>query len=315
MSATVVEITSPVSNFRWIDVSNPTLKDLQALAAKYGLHKTTVRDCLQPEHLPKYETSGPQRFMIVRYYDEAHAPNAADIVDLTRKIAIFSEDQFLITIHRSDTPTIRALRERWKPILATQTENPRAALIVDIIQESIGSFDPPIDQCFERIEKLEQFAFGLSKQKLNLHEVYSLKRQASNFKRLLWLMSDMIKRFALDVESRVNDPGDERIKPLVMDLKEDLENTLFYADDLNESLNQLLNLYLAQESQRTNEIMRVLTVFSAFFMPITFIVGVYGMNFRNMPELDRPWGYPACLFFMLLVSVVIFAWFKRRKWL
>ena len=68
-------------------------------------------------------------------------------------------------------------------------------------------------------------------------------------------------------------------------------------------------------SHRTNEVMRVLTVFSAFFLPLTFIVGVYGMNFVHMPELGRRWGYPAVLGLMALVCLVIFIWFRRRGWL
>jgi magnesium transporter len=68
-------------------------------------------------------------------------------------------------------------------------------------------------------------------------------------------------------------------------------------------------------SQKTNEVMRILTVFSAFFLPLTFIVGVYGMNFQWMPELQVQYGYPAVMVFMALVTLLIFQWFKRKNWL
>jgi magnesium transporter len=311
MAVQIVELSSSASGFRWIDISNPSLKDLQKIANQYGLHKTAVRDCLQPEHLPKYENQGKIRFVMLRCYDSGHAADASDITELTRKVALFICDELLITIHRKDFLMMKALREKWEPRLKDYPGNPRAHLVIDIIHDCLESFDAPLDECFEKVEKLEEFAFGIAKQKLDLSHVYNLKRQSSAYKRLLWLTNDVIKRFSSDAEVR----ADEQSKPYILDIKEDLENTIFYVDDLNESLNQLLNLYLAQESQRTNEAMRVLTVFSAFFMPITFVVGVYGMNFHHMPELGWEYGYPACLLFMALISAAIFIWFKKKRWL
>ncbi len=72
---------------------------------------------------------------------------------------------------------------------------------------------------------------------------------------------------------------------------------------------------MSLSSQRTNEVMRILTLFSVFFMPLTFIVGIYGMNFEFMPELKQRWGYPAVLILMALVAVAIYRWFKRKRWL
>jgi magnesium transporter len=108
-------------------------------------------------------------------------------------------------------------------------------------------------------------------------------------------------------------PTDSR--HLIQNLKEDLENTIFFAEDLNEGIHHYLNLHLSIQSQRTNETMRIMAIFSAFFMPITFIVGLYGMNFKNMPELEWQFGYPLSLLLMLASTVAIFIWFKKNKWL
>lgn len=82
-----------------------------------------------------------------------------------------------------------------------------------------------------------------------------------------------------------------------------------------ESVNNLLNLTVSLAAQRTNDVMRVLTVFSVFFMPLTFIVGIYGMNFDFMPELRQKWGYPGVMILMAVVTGIIYTWFKRKKWL
>jgi magnesium transporter len=101
----------------------------------------------------------------------------------------------------------------------------------------------------------------------------------------------------------------------VQDLRENAESSHFYADELLDDVNNLLHMQLALAGHRTNEVVKVLTVFSAFFLPLTFLVGVYGMNFRYMPELEARWGYPAAWALMLVISLGIYVWFRRRRWL
>ena len=84
-------------------------------------------------------------------------------------------------------------------------------------------------------------------------------------------------------------------------------------DQAQEDVNNLSNIYLSLSAQKTNEVMKVLTIFSAFFMPLTFVAGIYGMNFDNMPELRTKYGYFACLLLMCLIALVIFIWFRKRK--
>jgi magnesium transporter len=98
-------------------------------------------------------------------------------------------------------------------------------------------------------------------------------------------------------------------------VQENAESYHFYADELLDDANTLLNVQLALASHRTGEVMRVLTVFSVFFLPLTFIVGVYGMNFQFMPELRERWGYPAVLAGMAFVTLMIYRWFRGRGWL
>lgn len=125
-------------------------------------------------------------------------------------------------------------------------------------------------------------------------------------RRMLWQTQAVLQRVA---------PAGERAQPAFQDLKENAEGYYFWADQLHEEVTNLLSMHVAMASQRTNDVMRVLTVFSAFFLPLTFIVGVYGMNFTHMPELEQRWGYPAVLAVMIGVCVAIFAWFRRNGWL
>src|SRR5690606_33999442 len=99
------------------------------------------------------------------------------------------------------------------------------------------------------------------------------------------------------------------------DLKDPQIRTSTLYENLSENVAQLLNVFFNISSNHTNEIMRILTIFSVFFMPITFVAGVYGMNFKNMPELEWYYGYPIAIAIMIVISLAIYLWFKRKGWL
>jgi magnesium transporter len=118
----------------------------------------------------------------------------------------------------------------------------------------------------------------------------------------------------LDVVQRLV-PASEPTAPLFQDLRENAESIHSFADGLGEDVSNLLSIQLALAQHRTSEVVRVLTVFSVFFLPLTFIVGIYGMNFDFMPELRQRWGYPGVMIGMGIVTFAIYTWFRRRGWL
>jgi magnesium transporter len=107
----------------------------------------------------------------------------------------------------------------------------------------------------------------------------------------------------------------ERRDPLYRDVLDNFIQIETGYDQINEQINNLLSLYLSISAQRTNEVIRVLTIFSVFFMPLTFIVGIYGMNFKVMPEIDWQYGYAYAIVLMVAVTIAIYSWFKRKGWL
>src|SRR5690606_25685166 len=134
-----------------------------------------------------------------------------------------------------------------------------------------------------------------------LKQLYFIKRKIDVIRRILLLTYEIIDKID-PPETSTAFTRDTR------DLYVRMQNIF---DSLSENTNQLLNVYFSVSAQRTNEIIRVLTIFSVFFMPLTFIVGIYGMNFAYMPELRSPWGYPAVLIAMIVVTVVIYRWFRN----
>jgi magnesium transporter len=105
----------------------------------------------------------------------------------------------------------------------------------------------------------------------------------------------------------------EKFKPGLQDIKDQVLGLIHSSDEVIDDTSNLLNTYLSINAQKSNDVMKLLTVFSAFFLPLTFIVGVYGMNFDNMPELRHEYGYFAVMGFMLIIVIWIYIWFKRRR--
>lgn len=293
------------NDFEWVDVVSPTPEDYIQLSEKYTLHPASVKDCMSPSHLPKYEKIEGTVFMVTRVYDVGARQDADTIQQLTNKVAIFSSDKFFITIHRKDEPFLVALREEWIENYEKDGYTP-SHLINQFIYKVIHSFDEILQSTTEQLDFYEKKIFVGTKDPQLIMDLYTIKRKASVFKRMMFLSKDSIDKFAK--HAIISDP-------YTHDLVENASTLFFQADELHENVNNLLNLHISLASHRSNEIMNVLTVASVLFLPLTFIVGLYGMNFKYMPELDMEFGYPAVLLLMVTMTVGIYIWFKKKGWM
>lgn len=306
MQQVVLETESP--RFRWIDVQAPTPQELEALAAEHGLHHLAVQDCLDPEHRPKYERLGANTFVILRAVDEKAPPHADTTQQLTRKVALFFNKELLITIHRAPLSFLDALKAEAHP------NHPGAMVacaphVLAVANGVIDTFWNPLDEAEGLVSSLEDRQVGMKDRRHVIRRTFALKRRMNALRITARHTLETVKRMAASAEDHV--PS----SPFLNDLKENAETLYFATDEIMEDVNNLLSLELASADHDSNEVMRVLTVFSAFFLPLTFIVGVYGMNFDLMPELRWPFGYPLVLGVMAGVCVAIYLWFHRKGWM
>jgi magnesium transporter len=295
-------VSADTADWQWIDVEDPTEEELQAIAAQFGLHRSSVIDSLQPEHLPKYEAIGDIAFMIARIYDTSAHLEADTIQELTNKVAIFYSEKFVITIHRNPTDLIQQVQEKY---VANGLVRTPADLLLRLIKAILKTYEVPIQKLAEELDYYEAKTFLNQRMPPLIKGLYHLKRKATVCRRVLRL-SEVIMTFLQQ----------DGFQPTsVQDLKDLFVHLETQLDEISDGTNNLINTYLSLSSQKTNEVMRVLTIFSAFFLPLTFIVGIYGMNFEFMPELQKTYGYPAVLAVMGLVTLTIFFWFKKKRWL
>ncbi|MCS6905389.1 MAG: CorA family divalent cation transporter [Bacteroidia bacterium] len=297
---------APDDSFRWINIINPEPSELERLAQEYELHETSVEDCLTPNHLPKIEKIGDIVFTIIRPYDEQASRHADTVFDLTRKISIFCGNNFLITIHRGELPFFELFIKYWLKTAEAEERNSWAILgmLLDSVamtyQQPLEDFDRTLDMYEDRIFEHKSIPF-------TFRQIHILKRRAIVIKKMLRMTAEITRK----IEQKVSRGHD----PFYQNIREEIQNLYFLADGIVENCNNLLNIYLSISTHRTNEIIRFLTVFSVFFMPLTFIVGIYGMNFENMPELKHPYGYPAVMILMALISLGIYLYFRAKGWL
>jgi magnesium transporter len=166
-----------------------------------------------------------------------------------------------------------------------------------------------LEECLEHMEQV--LIRDEARHRSLLNRFYEHKRQLSQCRRLLVPTYELV--LTLGKEEELNLP--KGLKPYLRDLQDHLAQLRDYNDSLSEENDGFIAMYLSLVNYRSNEVIQALTLVSSVFMPLTFIVGIYGMNFKYMPELDWPWGYPLCLFFMLLVSLGCFLFFRKKRWL
>ncbi len=282
------------ANFQWIDLENPKLNELKEIIKPYGLNPHLMDDLLEVGHLPKLEKVGDFNFMILRAFSAKSNEKLTTIPELSNKIGFFFTNEILLTVHQKPFQFLEEITGHF--------EDPEA-LILKITEKMLATYQPPADWLSEQMDHFESDVFLGRKKRFSVEQLYFAKAKARGCKKVLHLTQTVLLHLAVQ-------PTNEG---QLQDLKETTASLIIQFEDFLEEANSLLNIYLSSNSQKTNEVMKLLTVFSAFFLPLTFLVGVYGMNFKFMPELNWEYGYYLTWGAMLSISIAIFIWFKIRK--
>ncbi len=289
--------------YDWYDIFNPTLDDFETLKDKFKLNDASIKDCLEIGHLPKIEEFDDYHFLIIRSIAEKFPENSDTLTDLTNRISIFYDEDFIITVHRHPLSLLSELMNLDK---ANKRLKSSKSLVNSLVSASIKTFEKLVMEDLSlKLDDYEEIVFLHSRRKPFLQKLYYLKRQIDLIRIIITLYKDIVDYFHMPEYKNI----------YTQDLRDIYSRTNTLYRNTGENTAQLLSLYFNIESNHTNEIMRILTIISVFFMPLTFIVGIYGMNFKYMPELEWYYGYPLLMLVMVLLSLIIFIWFKRKRWL
>lgn len=290
----------------WIDMEGEP-EFAEKLLREQGFHPLAIEDTFTLYHQPRVEEYGDHLFVIVRGIDFNSDQAVGELQTL--KLAAFLRTNLLITIHRAGLRSVRAVRARVE-------ESGRAMhggvvqVLWSICDEMIDLYFPIVDEIGVQMEKLEQEVLDDAERE-DLQTILDMRRKLGVLRRTMLPHRAVFSHLANSRDALFDATAS-------LNFRDTLENVLRLTDAIDQQRDQLSNVkdtYLSVVSQRTNEIMKVLTLFSAIMLPLTFIAGVYGMNFENMPELQSRYGYFAVLAVMIVVAIGMVTWFRRRNWL
>ena len=290
---------------KWINLQNPSKNELNEIASKYCFQKLTIEDSLEPGHLPKYESDDSNiSFLLIRFFDKEHRMLKNTVREFSHKISIYFGPDIIITVHQKETDIFDTIQRKYLSVLDPAKVTSKG-ILYRIISETIKTYEEPAYLMDEEVNQLEHLIFTDDFRKIKLPTLYKIKREATACKKILDYMLEALKEYQADNKKTSSS----------QDLYEENVKMLHLHSQIVDDVQSLLTIYLSLNGQKSNEIMQTLTVFSAFFLPLTFIAGIYGMNFDFMPELNYKLGYPICLLVMLLVVIFIYFWFKKKRYL
>jgi magnesium transporter len=289
----------------WIDVvGTGDVALLRALGEEFNLHRLALEDVVNVHQRAKVDDYGDHAFIVLRMID----PTA---VAETEQFAIFVGENFVVTFQERPGDCFQMVRQRLRDANGQMQKRGSDYLAYALLDAVVDAYFPVLEKLDERLEAIEVSLLDANQATNFVPQLHSVRRGLLELRRAVWplreasstLVRGQPQLFSADVAPYLRDVHDHVVQ--LLDL---LEN-------YREMTSSLLDLHLSTVNHRLNEVMKLLTVISTIFIPLTFLVGVYGMNFDWMPETDVWWGYPACLGFMVMVALLMLRVFRKRGWL
>jgi magnesium transporter len=290
----------------WLDIEDVTNEDAELLSNVFRFHPLAVEDCISKNiHPPKIDDFEDYLFIIVHginYHIES------DVVETT-ELALFLGKNYIVTSH--DVP-MRSVSSMLDRIRKDGRLMRRGAdfFAHDLIDALVDNIMPTIDEMDEKNDQLEAEALHEPKRE-TLMSIMQLKRSILALTRVILPQREIVNRLSRGEYALIG----ERAQIYYRNIYDHLVRIEMLTLGLRDMTESVLSTYLSSVSNRMNEVMKVLTLIATIFIPLTFIAGIYGMNFANMPELEWRYGYFGILIVMAVIGISLVVYFRRRSWL
>jgi magnesium transporter len=292
----------------WIAVDGVhNAAQIEKLGECFGLHRLVTEDILSVVQRPKVDDYGDYLFLVLKMlaYDET----AGRV--LPEQVSIIFGRNFLLSFQEGQkSAALSLIHERLRAARGRIRKMGSDYLAYSLLDAVVDGYFVVLDKFGDRIDALEDQLMERPSG-ATVEQLYQLKRELLLLHRSVWPVREVVTGL-MHHESEIVQGSTE---PYLRDVYDHTVQAIDTIEIYREMLSEMIGIYLSSASNRLNAIMKVLTIIATIFMPLTFIAGVYGMNFRHMPELDWTYGYPAALFIMAAIGTVMVAYFKRKDWM
>jgi len=290
----------------WLNIDGiQDLPALEKIAACYGLHPLVLEDIVNTDQRAKTEYYGTYLYIVLRMLrlDEKN-----DEV-VSEQLSLILGENFVISFQEDMTDELTSIRERIHAKRGRVRSMPADYLAYAIMDTVVDQYFVILEKIGEKIEELEKGLID-DPDPSTLRRIHRLKRETILLRRSVWPMREVISMMQRDESSLIH----QQTQVFLRDLYDHTIQVIDTVETYRDMLTGMLDLYLSSQSNRLNQVMKVLTIISTIFIPLTFIAGVYGMNFHYMPELSSPWGYPVVWAIMISMAGAMLYFFRRKKW-
>lgn len=291
----------------WFDLMGlHDVKLIERIGQQFNIHSLVLEDILHTQQRPKFEEYGNDAFFVLHalaYDNINHELNF-------EQIAIYFGENFLITFQENADDTFKPVRERLEVSSGRIRNRKSDYLAYALIDNLVDNYFEVLDRFEERMEELEAEITANPTRRAK-EDIYHLKFQMLAMRKSVMPLRDAVNRFSRCECSAV----EESSAVYIRDLFDHVLRIADLVETYRDMLNGIIELYHSELSLRMNNVMQVLTVTTTIFVPLTFLAGVYGMNFDNMPELHWKYGYFYLLGLMFVIAVLLLIYFRRKKWI
>jgi magnesium transporter len=291
----------------WVDVNGiHDVKLIGRIGEMFGLHPLLLEDVVSTHQRPKFETHGEHLFLVLKMilHDEE-----TDRLEM-EQVSLVIGQGVVLTFQERERDTFDPVRRRLADPTTRVRHHGADFLAYALVDSIVDNYFAVLEWLGDRIEDIEDRLIE-NPHPETLREVYDLKRTLVELRRVVWPLRD-----ALSAMGRGDTPLIKRpTLPYIRDVQDHTLRVIDTIETFRDMATTLVEMYMSGASHRLNEVMRILTVIATIFIPLTFIVGIYGMNFDHMPELHWWWAYPVLWIVMLVIGGGMVAFFRRRGWL
>ncbi len=293
----------------WINVDGVHEVDLiEHIGKMFNLHGLSVEDIVNTDQRPKIEDHDNYLYIVLKML----TLNETTFEVKPEQISLILGHGFVISFQEDEGDVFDAVRDRIMTGKGRVRKSGCDYLVYALLDAIVDHYFVVLEKLSEKIEQLEDQVLADNKPSpIRIKQIHTLKKEVIYLHRTIWPLREVFSDFAKAESPLLKDTTRVFIRDVLDHTIQIIESIQTFRDMLTVQM----DMYLSYTSHSTNEVMRVLTIIATIFIPITFVVGIYGMNFRFMPELEWEWGYPMVWIVIIFAVAAMLVYFKRNKWL